>query len=257
MADVFIGTSGFYYDDWKGAFYPSGMAKVDYLGFYAQHFKAVELNFSYYRMPEVKQSRQLMSKSGDTLEFVVKAYREMTHEISDRSLDEVAPMFVTGVSPFVEADRLGGILLQFPQSFHYVPENRTYLKSLIDVLLPHPLFVEFRQKGWLKDSVFKTLRELGVGIVCVDEPSLPSLIPPMGISTSNLGYVRFHGRNSKNWYGTDATSRYDYLYSEGELKAWVPKIEALAKNTDKLFIFFNNHARSQAVTNARMLINLL
>jgi uncharacterized protein YecE (DUF72 family) len=124
-------------------------------------------------------------------------------------------------------------------------------------LSPLPLFVEFRRKAWLKDSVYETLRELGAGFVCVDEPELPSLIPPVIMNTSPSGYIRFHGRNSRNWYGTDAVMRYDYLYSEEELRAWVPKIKALMEKTEKLFVFFNNHARAQAVTNAKMLINLL
>ncbi len=257
MGDLYLGTSGFSYDDWKGSFYPSKMANKDYLEFYARHFNALELNFSYYRMPTADQSRQMLSKSGERLEFVVKAHREMTHEISERSLKEAAPSFLEGISPFVSADRLGGILLQFPQSFHYNTKQRVYLKSLIESLLPNPLFVEFRQKSWLKETVYKTLREIGVGLVCVDEPALPSLLPPMAIHTANSAYIRFHGRNSKNWYGTDARARYDYIYADEELRAWVPKIKALSEKTKKLFIFFNNHAKAQAVTNTKMLINLL
>jgi len=212
MSEILIGTSGFSYDDWKGAFYPPDMARKDFLEFYAGHFKALELNFSYY---------------------------------------------LEGISPFVEAGRLGVVLLQFPQSFHYTSENRIYLKSLIEALMPLPLAVEFRQREWLKESVYKTLQELGAGFVCVDEPSLPSLIPPIAISTSVTGYIRFHGRNSKDWYGTDSRTRYDYLYSEDELKEWVPKIRELAERTEKLFVFFNNHAKAQAVTNARMFADLL
>lgn len=257
MSDILIGTSGFSYDDWKEEFYPPDMAKKDFLVFYAKHFRVLELNFSYYRIPDSHQSRQMITKSGGKLEFVVKAYRQMTHEISENSLTEILPKFMEGISPFVDAGRLGVILLQFPQSFHYVPKNRLYLKSLIETLSPSPVSIEFRQREWLKESVYETLRELGAGFVCVDEPPLPSLIPPVVINTSNSGYIRFHGRNSKKWYGTDSRTRYDYLYSEDELKEWVPKIRELAERTEKIFVFFNNHARAQAITNAKMLINLL
>jgi uncharacterized protein YecE (DUF72 family) len=257
MGDILIGTSGFSYDDWKGVFYPPKLAKKDFIGFYAQHFRVLELNYSYYRMPEAKHSQQMIRKSGAELEFLVKGFREMTHDISERSLSEAAPRFLQGVSPFMEAGQLGGILLQFPQSFHYIPTNRLYLKSLIELLLPCPIFLEFRQKEWLKESVYKALRELGVGFVCVDEPALPSLLPPLTIWTSQFGYIRFHGRNSEKWYGTDAIERYDYLYNEMELKEWIPRIRTLQENTEKLFIFFNNHARAQAVTNTKMLINLI
>jgi uncharacterized protein YecE (DUF72 family) len=257
MSEILIGTSGFSYDDWKEEFYPPDMAKKDFLEFYAEQFRVLELNFSYYRIPDSSQSRQMITKSGGKLEFVIKAYRQMTHEISENSLTEILPKFMEGISPFVDAGRLGVILLQFPQSFHYVPENRLYLKSLIETLSPSPVSIEFRQREWLKESVYETLRELGAGFVCVDEPPLPSLIPPMVINTSNSGYIRFHGRNTKKWYGTDSRTRYDYLYSEDELEEWVPKIRELAERTEKLFVFFNNHARAQAITNAKMLINLL
>ncbi len=257
MSRILLGTSGFSYDDWRGEFYPQDMNNKDFLEFYALHFKIVELNFSYYRIPDADQSRQMIEKSGGKLEFVVKAFRQMTHEISDSSLKDVLKLFMDGIYPFMEAGRLGTILLQFPQSFHYVPENRIYLKSLIESLLPCPVSVEFRQKEWLKDSVYKTLEDLGAGFVCVDEPPLPSLIPSVIISTSDWGYIRFHGRNSRDWYGTDSRTRYDYLYSEEELKDWVPKIRKLAERTKKLFVFFNNHAKAQAITNAKMLINLL
>jgi uncharacterized protein YecE (DUF72 family) len=257
MGKLFIGTSGFSYDDWKGIFYPPEMTGKDFLKFYADHYDALELNFSYYRMPEAEQARQMLAKSGERMEFVIKAHREMTHEISERSLEEAVPLFLKGISPFINAGRLGGILLQFPQSFHYDTECRIYLKSLIESLLPRPLFVEFRRKSWLRESVYKTLHDMGVGLVCVDEPPLPSLIPPTAIHTSGAGYIRFHGRNTKNWYGTNARERYDYLYSEVELTEWVPKIKDLSEKTNKLFIFFNNHAKAQAVTNAKMLMDLL
>ncbi|MBW1804214.1 MAG: DUF72 domain-containing protein, partial [Deltaproteobacteria bacterium] len=207
MAEILVGTSGFYYEDWRGEFYPPDLQKKDFLGFYAQHFKVIELNYSYYKMPDATQSKKMIAKSGSNLDFVIKANREMTHNFSTDSLDKVIAQFARGISPFHESGRLGGILLQFPQQFHYTRGNRIYLKTLIEALSPYPLFVEFRQKTWLKESVYDTLRELGVGFVCVDEPPLPSLIPPINVLTAPSGYIRFHGRNRKNWYGTDSKAR--------------------------------------------------
>lgn len=257
MAEILIGTSGYFYKDWKGEFYPKDAVSRDYLEYYASKFKVLELNFSYYRIPEARQSGQMIKKSSGKLEFVVKASRQITHEISENSIKDFLPLFIKGISPFIEEGLLGAILLQFPQSFHYTRHNRVYLKALIEAISPIPISIEFRQKEWLKDSVLETLRELGAGFVCVDEPSLPSLIPPNVINTSNLGYIRFHGRNKINWYGTDSNMRYDYLYSQDELKEWIPRIRELADGTEKVFVFFNNHAKAQAVTNAKMLINLL
>lgn len=257
MSNILIGTSGFSYDDWKGEFYPKDLDRKDYLEYYAFQFRVLELNFSYYRIPEARQTQEMVAKSRGRLEFVVKANRQLTHDITDDSISEALPLFLKGISPFVKSGTLGAILLQFPQGFHYLPKNRIYLKSLIEALSPLPLSVEFRQKEWLKKSVYKSLQNLDVGFVCVDEPDLPSLIPPVIINTSQLGYIRFHGRNKKNWYGTDSRKRYDYLYSKAEIKEWIPKIRELAKHTEKLFVFFNNHAKAQAVNNAKTLIQLL
>jgi uncharacterized protein YecE (DUF72 family) len=257
MSQILIGTSGFYYEDWVGPFYHPSMAKKDFLAFYSEAFRILELNFTYYRLPKASHAEQMIYRSGGRLTFVVKAYRGITHEISDISLKETLPLFLEGISPFIEKKCLGAVLLQFPQSFHYTTKNRVYLKSLIEILSPHPLFVEFRHRAWIRDSVFETLKALGAGFVCVDEPPLPSLILPMAVHTTSMGYIRFHGRNKKDWYGTDSRTRYDYLYTEDELREWVPRIKEMTGQTDKLFVFFNNHAKAQAITNAKMLINLL
>lgn len=255
MAEILIGTSGYYYDDWKGLFYPESLPKKEYLSFYAKYFSIIELNFTYYKLPEEEQIRRMMETSGNLL-FTVKAYKGITHEITAGSIKNILPRFLGGISPLHEKGRLETILIQFPVSFHYTDKNRSYLRELLEAILLFPVCVEFRSKEWLKESVYEGLKKLSTGFVCVDEPDLPGLIPPVSIATSKLGYIRFHGRNTKNWYGTDSTSRYDYLYSEEELKEWLPSIREIARNTQKLFIFFNNHAKSQAITNARMLINL-
>jgi uncharacterized protein YecE (DUF72 family) len=257
MGEILVGTSGYYYDDWKGLFYPDNMEKRNYLEYYSSHFQTLELNYTYYRLPEAKNSANMIARANTNMTFVVKAHREMTHKISENSIPKVVPQFLNGIGPFIDNNCLGSLLLQFPQSFHYKDKNRIYLKRLIQELLPVTLSVEFRNKDWLKESVYSTLSELDTGFVCVDEPCLPSLIPKLKIATSRTGYIRFHGRNRSNWYGTDSTARYDYLYSQEELKEWLPFIGELKDKTEKLFIFFNNHAKSQAVTNAKMLINLL
>ena len=257
MAQILVGTSGFFYKDWKDLFYPHGTRQDDFLEYYSRHFSAVELNFSYYRLPVAKHSWNMIKKSRKKVEFSIKAFRGMTHDISQDSLGSITDFFLDGITPFVEEGLLGALLLQFPQSFHYTTSNRKYLKSLINRLSAYPLVVELRQKEWIQESVFQTLRDLKTGFVCVDEPPLPSLIPPIIQYTSNLGYIRFHGRNKKNWYGTDSTRRYDYFYSEEELNGWVPKIKEIAGHVEKLYIFFNNHAKAQAPNNAKMLSNLL
>jgi uncharacterized protein YecE (DUF72 family) len=257
MAKILIGTSGFSYDDWRDVFYPDGVARSDFLSFYAQEFPVVELNFSYYRMPEPSQCIRMLEKSAFRVEFVVKAFQGLTHELTDQSLSEILPAFKASIAPFWREGRLGAVLLQFPQSFHYRTESRVYLESLIRGLRPLPLCVEFRQRDWVRDSVFATLKELQVGFVCVDEPPLQGLLPPIAEATSQVGYIRFHGRNRLTWYTGDTKERYDYLYRDDELKEWLPRVSTIAEKTEKVFLFFNNHRRGQAIANARSMKELL
>jgi len=122
-----------------------------------------------------------------------------------------------------------------------------------------PLAVEFRHKSWLHDTVFAGLAERRVTLVAVDEPQLPDLLPPLSIVTNpDLFYVRFHGRNDKDWYGnTPGADRYKYDYSERELREWLPKIESLAAQTGQVLLFFNNCHSGQAAKNAKRLKKLL
>ena len=92
----------------------------------------------------------------------------------------------------------------------------------------------------------------------MDEPRLKGLLPPVAVATSPIGYVRLHGRNREKWWQHDNPSeRYDYLYPEAELREWVPKIHALEKITDKVYVFMNNHPQGKAVQNAKHLQHLL
>jgi uncharacterized protein YecE (DUF72 family) len=257
MAKILIGTSGFSYDDWRGTFYPDQLPSSDFLSFYSGEFPAVELNFSYYRIPEPAQCRRMLEKSAYRVEFVVKAFQGLTHELTDESLSEILPKFKASIAPFWHEGRLGAVLLQFPQGFHYRTESRVYLESLIKGLSPLPLCVEFRQRDWVRDSVFTTLTKLQAGFVCVDEPPLRGLLPPLAEATAGIGYIRFHGRNRSKWYTGDTKERYDYLYSDDELREWLPRVSAIANKTERIFIFFNNHRRGQAIANARMMRDLL
>jgi len=257
MAKILIGTSGFSYDDWRDVFYPGTVPQGDFLSFYSREFPVVELNFSYYRMPEPSQCLRMLEKSAYRIEFVVKAFQGLTHEITEESISEILPRFKASIAPFFNEGRLGTVLLQFPQSFHYRPDSRIYLEALIKEFNPLPLCVEFRQRDWLKDSVFATLRKLQVGFACVDEPPLRGLLPPLAEATSGTGYIRFHGRNRSKWYTGDTKERYDYLYTEDELREWLPRVSTIGEKTERIFIFFNNHRRGQAIANARAMRDLL
>jgi len=94
MARILIGTSGFSYNEWRNNFYPANLPNSDFLSFYSREFNVVELNFSYYRIPELSQCRRMVEKSEHRVEFVIKAFRELTHEITDRSIPEILPKYM-------------------------------------------------------------------------------------------------------------------------------------------------------------------
>ncbi|PIE32578.1 hypothetical protein CSA56_14830 [candidate division KSB3 bacterium] len=248
---IVVGTSGFSYADWVGPFYPQSLAKQDFLSYYSQHFQVCELNFSYYRVPTAQTLERMAQKSGEQVEFVVKANKMMTHERSSDS-QSVFTHFVEALTPLKERQLLGAVLAQFPYSFHNTPKNRDYVKRVRELLGTIPLVIEFRHHKWMKEATFALLKELGCGFCCVDEPQLPGLLPPVAVATSDIGYVRFHGRNRETWWQhTDPAERYDYCYTETELQKWVPKIQRLEKHTQKVYVFTNNHPNGQAVQNAQ------
>lgn len=254
---VFIGTSGYSYKDWENILYPSGVNQSDYLSIYAQEFSVAELNFTYYRMPEVSVTRRMVEVTGKGFLFSIKAHQSLTHEQSAATLDISCSDFIKGIGPVIDADKLGAVLLQFPYSFHYKKECRNYLDALCKKLSFLPLCVEFRNGYWQQESVYRELRSRNIGFVNVDEPDIKGLLKAGSIVTSDIGYVRFHGRNAANWWTGDNVSRYDYCYSDNELKEWIPRIIDIVKQTKIVLIVFNNHSKGQAVQNARRIKELL
>ncbi|NQV29592.1 MAG: DUF72 domain-containing protein [Candidatus Marinimicrobia bacterium] len=249
---ILIGTSGFSYADWTGEFYPPDLIKEKWLEFYSEHFGFCELNFSYYRMPTAKQMEKFLEYP---IKFSIKAHRSMTH---DRLITKVARQdFLEAVRILQQGDHLATVLLQFPYSFGYTAENRRYLLEMLEDLSALPLVVEFRHPAWIKDSVFETLRKGSWGISMVDSPSISGGMPLFEAITSDLGYLRFHGRNGANWWTGDNVSRYDYEYSPEELNEWLPRISEMARQAKTTYVSFNNHARGQAIKNANQLKSIL
>lgn len=249
---LYIGTSGFQYDDWVGPYYPEGLPKENWLAYYAQEFHTLEINFTYYRMPTARGLAGMARKVPQGFCFAIKATQEMTHA-RERN-ETVFDQFKDALKPLMDENKFGVILAQFPSSFRFGDEARDYLKFLRTQLNSLPVVVELRNKEWVDDDrseeTFEFLNQNQLGYCCVDEPFFPRIT---GV-TSNIAYVRFHGRNYKKWWKHEhAWERYDYTYSPDELQEWTPKIKqmnALAENT---FVFSNNHYRAQGIDTARQL----
>lgn len=252
-----VGTSGYSFKDWVGPFYPHGTRPEQQLEHYTRYFDCLELNVTYYRIPDAKLLAGLERRTPPGFEFMVKLPGDVTHKRhTDPALDA---SFHAALEPLREADKLRGLLAQFPYSFHNTQENRAYLARLRDRYPAEPLFVEFRHAGWAQEPVFGFLRQLRLGWVSVDEPALPNLLPPLARATTDVGYVRLHGRNAATWYAgrEGGSDRYDYLYSEPELREWADKIKQLVEETRQTYVFFNNCHAGQAPANAQAMKDLL
>jgi uncharacterized protein YecE (DUF72 family) len=190
---IYIGTSGFQYDDWAGPYYPEDLPKSDRLEFYAKEFHTLEINFTYYKMPTARTLFGMARKVPAGFLFTIKAAQEMTHG-RQRDPKEFG-QFLEAIKPLQEADKFGAILAQFPNSFRSSDESRDYLKWMREQLGELPVVVEFRNKEWLTEETYRLLEENKLGFCGVDEP----FFPRVARVTAPVAYVRFHGRNYKKW----------------------------------------------------------
>jgi uncharacterized protein YecE (DUF72 family) len=284
--NVFVGTSGWSYEDWRGIVYPSDRpTRFDELAYLAQFFDATEVNTSFYRPPPARFTRSWLRRTAfkPDFTFTFKLWQRFTHQREDRWSQAEADEFRQGVGPAAEAGRLGAVLLQFPWSFRFTDENQDWLSDLVRTFQGWPLVVEVRHISWAGDEGLAAIRGLGLSFCNIDQPVTRDSIAPAAFVTGPIGYVRFHGRNREAWFKTDAGSarrrkmgsdaaeetsrrqtpssvsdrdqRYNYLYRQDELTDWVTRIGQLADETERVYVFMNNHYRGQAPANALQVLS--
>jgi len=252
---IYIGTSGYYYEDWKTVFYPPDLPANQMLDFYAQNFRIVEINATYYTIPGHQTFSRMAERTPDDFLFIVKTNQETTHRRKENR--ESIEKLSASIKPLIESKKFEGFLAQFPYSFKNSEQNRKYLVETKKIIGDNALFVEFRNNTWLKSQISDFLHSNDISYVNVDQPQLKGLLPPQDIVTSKQGYIRFHGRNEKDWWGTRGSSRYDYEYGDDKLKEWMTNISNILRKTYKTYIFFNNHPNGQAIKNAKQMIEIL
>lgn len=255
---IYVGTCGFSYKDWVGEFYPQRFRAGEMLPFYARNFGAVEVDSSYYGVPERRSVATMCERTPPEFLFSFKAPGTVTHvPDSNVRVHDDAARLVEALEPLRESKKLGCVLAQFPNGFAASPSNEEYLRRVVDAFAGTPVVAEFRRREWQAPRTLALLREIGAGYCNVDMPAFSSLLHPSADATSAIGYVRFHGRNAKTWWKGSNVTRYDYEYSEEELVPWCGRIVEIEEQTQRTFVFFNNHARGQAPRNARLLLSML
>ena len=254
-AVVRVGPAGWSYEDWKGIVYPEPMPKTLHpLTLLSGLFDALEVNSTFYRPPLSKNCASWLQKAARNphFAFTVKLWQRFTHERDVPFSREEVQTYCDGIVPLVREGKLGAVLVQFPWSFRRTPENRIWLARVIDAFHAYPLALEIRHASWDQPEVYAALAERGVAFCNIDQPLFTGSLQPTEHATARTGYVRLHGRNHDDWFRDTATrdERYDYLYSEDELKPWIEKIESLRRVVDEIYVITNNHYRGQAVVNA-------
>ncbi|WP_419175687.1 DUF72 domain-containing protein [Desulfosediminicola sp.] len=250
---VLFGTCGYSYTEWvDSTFYPAGTRTSEMLSFYGYTFSTVELNYTWYQMARAEAVARMVSKAPSHFRFSAKLTRTMTHELADDWREQLK-LYREGIAPL--GQQLQAVLVQLPPDFDRTLSNRRYLAELLDGLHGLPLAVEFRHASWAVDSVFQELERRKVSLVTVDEPEIAGLFPTLDVVTNpELFYVRFHGRNISGWRSGNMQKKFDYDYSEDELRGWSEEwLGKLVRQAKSGVIYFNNHVRGQAPRNAQRL----
>jgi uncharacterized protein YecE (DUF72 family) len=249
-----IGPAGWSYEDWEGIVYPPKKgSKFDPLVYLANLFDTIEINNTFYRPPAPQMVKGWVRRvqGNPQFRFTAKLYRLFTHDREKLQGGE-EEAFKKGLEPLIENQRLGALLLQFPYSFHFNKENLAYLLDLIKKFIGYPLVLEVRHASWDKADAYRFLRETRIGFCNIDQPQVSYSIGPTKKVTSEVGYLRLHGRNVKEWFREDAgrDARYDYLYNEFELFELTERTRQISKEAKETYVITNNHYHGKAVCNA-------
>lgn len=260
---LYIGTAGWSYQDWVPNFYPKGQSKnFSWLEFYSQYFNTVEVNSTYYTYlsPKVVHGWLKQVEDADDFLFTVKLHNDFTHKHS--FCKEQVAAVKHNLDILKESERFGGLLLQFPYSFECNSGNIEYLRRLISIFDTYKIFVEVRHKSW-KGKKAKT-----VTFCTIDQPQIGESIDFETVAGNKSAYIRFHGRNEEAWleslnnFGKNSSyeqrsTRYDYLYTPGEIVEISQQIKEIFDSVNKIFVIMNNHPRGSAVANAFEILHYL
>jgi len=228
-----IGCSGWNYEDWKGLVYPSGEPARRWLELYAQRFDTVEINATFYRLPERKIVTRWAEQTPARFCFAVKASRYLTHVKRLRDLRPGLERLYERIEPLHDARKLGPLLWQLPPRFRRDDDR---LGDALAALPRGRHALEFRDESWFADGVYELLRAHGAALVVADRAPTP---PTPWIATAEWSYIRFHrGRARRGAYGRRA------------LGTWAGRIAEAARDVDA---YFNNDWEGFAVANARTL----
>jgi uncharacterized protein YecE (DUF72 family) len=226
-----IGCSGWGYDDWLGGFYPEGTPKSDYLKLYSSTFDAVEIDSSFYRIPQPAMTANWRRTVPDGFLFTAKFPKKITHEKKLVHVEEPLSWMYKSMAEL--RDRLGALVVQLPPSVKF-DSHWEHMKTLLDLLDPKIRHaIEFRHTSWFKDEVYDLLRSKNVALAWTENQYVTS--PP--VVTADFVYVRLVGERDIEEFKETVKDR------SKEMREWYGHLEKEASGDDvrQVFVFFNNH----------------
>ncbi len=228
---VIVGTSGYSYKEWKGTFYPADLPAAKMLPFYAQHFGSVEINNTFYRMPEAKTMEKWSGEVPDGFTFVLKAPQRITHQKKLAGIeDEVRHLLEVAA---VLGPKLGPLLFQLPP---YLRKDVEKLRGLLS-LIPHGwrIALEVRHDSWLDDEVYALLRQHDVPL-CLSDTDEVADPDTLLVKTASWGYLRLRRTE----------------YTDEQLAAWSHRIDA--QSWSDAYVFFKHEDEGKGPAFAKRFI---
>ena len=243
MSEILLGTCGWSYAEWENILYPRKQGKLKQ---YSSIFPTVEIDSTFYALPKREIVLGWARMTPSNFAFSAKLPQTITHKKMldpSREIETDLNQFLDTMKDLADSGKLACILVQLPPFLKF---NNERLEAFLSILPNKQRFaVEFRHKSWLRDETFSLLEKYGVAYTKVDEPLLPSDVHV----TSDLAYIRWHGRGSRPWF--------NYKYSAEELQEWIPKVKEISQNAKKVLGYFNNHFHGYAPENCLQIMETL
>jgi uncharacterized protein YecE (DUF72 family) len=230
--NVCVGTSGYNYPEWRGTFYPDKFSTAKMLGYYAERFRTVEINYTFYRMPTEKLLAGWAAGTPEGFTFTLKAPRRITHDAKLQGCEDLLESFCTAARTL--GPKLGVLLFQLPPNFK---KDASVLRAFL-ALLPDGTraAVEFRHQSWFDGDVFGALKARNVALCVADSEKLHA---PVEV-TADYGYFRLR----------------DEGYQQPDIERWAQTIRDL-KGPDDVFVYFKHEEQGLGPDFARRLIEAL
>lgn len=247
---IFIGTQGWNYDGWEGAFYPPKSSKKELLGLYSRVFDTVEIDSSFYAIPAASAVTGWYEKTPAGFQFSLKLPSEITHKNRLRDSEKILEEFAGRARLLKE--KLGSVLIQLPPDFS--PTEQTALRAFLKILPADIRFaIEFRDRKWISRALLEDVEEHQAAVALVDGKWIDREISFRLIEhqRADFSYLR--------WMGVRELTDFSRLQIDRskELAQWAEAFSRLRQQSQKIFGYFNNHFQGHSPVSANAFKSLL